>query len=390
MDKVNTVILSGIGINKSNLTALVAVKKLELRMVELILSLIPILQLFYPDRWDIQLETPIRTNYRVPKAHMLRGTFVSLQRLIPVHVAVLLHFPELTVRNSNGLTQPITNLYSKFYIESNLSINGIFALRLSTDLHEYHSNYLYSHIQSGNLSSLRWGGCCLGNSSLVTTLSRYNTPSNKTDSLPFLKLLLLQLEGYFQWESLEGGPHIKMEVIGRVTPLKMDSLYISSSFEDKGNKMIENISLLDSAPINLTVVNGKILIIDNLKFEDFLISLFVKLHPLPEFSYFHITSNYSSATMDCLCTINGQGEYLTLGSMSSPTNSLPSKIDETPILFRNENKFAFFTPTAPLPRLRNLKIVLHPLLKSYVKTRIEVKINKERVKSYALRTLHSC
>ncbi|MEI6186921.1 MAG: hypothetical protein WCP46_00265 [Alphaproteobacteria bacterium] len=127
---------------------------------------------------------------------------------------IIIHFPEFTITNSREDSHVIKDLYVKFCIHPRtvedvhkVSIN-FYGTRTTLHLKEYASNYGHSHLPSGCLCEYR--GFCLGSSEfglIINSLLIEPTPEG-------WYLLFFSLENYLIWESLEGGPYIKMAGIG--------------------------------------------------------------------------------------------------------------------------------------------------------------------------------
>ncbi len=121
------------------------------------------------------------------------------------------HFPEFVISNSNDRRHTIKHLYVRFICQlftpegdrkMHIQLNG---MRGECSLKEWESGYGHSHMSS----VLDWTSFCLGSSVFQTLMSDLmNSLSEETWLLVFYSL-----ENYLKWESLEGGPHRKMELM---------------------------------------------------------------------------------------------------------------------------------------------------------------------------------
>lgn len=122
---------------------------------------------------------------------------------------LIVHFPDFIITNGNH-EHRIRDLYVLFSVshtaESTWSV-GLAGLRSTLTLSEYNSHYAHSHLPAHN------GGIaesfCQGTSqfrAITTGLSARPTEGQ-------WELALLSLERFVTWESLEGGPHIRMGTI---------------------------------------------------------------------------------------------------------------------------------------------------------------------------------
>ena len=102
-------------------------------------------------------------------------------------------------------------------------------IRTSFTLAELHSGYSHSHspsrpydIKTPIYTYTRGRSCCLGTGPLGQLMGDY-IDSN------ILMSLCIYIEKWVRWESLEGGPYIKMEKIGNIG-LEVASLPVTLSF----------------------------------------------------------------------------------------------------------------------------------------------------------------
>ena len=188
-----------------------------------------ILEDYFPGRWDIQnIEVP--DNNTLEKFRKFvnglevnnpsnRQEFIdklTKSRLYDSYhnydkKLILIHFPEITIKNREGKNHLIKGLWMKFhynFIFRMLRMGGIRSLKT---FGEYMSNYNHSHMNCTQACSANhWLGCCLGNTDYSTlTIHLYST-FDKIQSTLFFQ----QLEDYLSWESIDGGPYMRMEDIG--------------------------------------------------------------------------------------------------------------------------------------------------------------------------------
>ena len=132
-------------------------------------------------------------------------------------------FPKETISNSNGQKHTIYDLYIEVKFVDSVFMD-MHTIRTSFTLAELQSGYSHSHSPSrpyahaGDTVS-RYAeerSCCLGTGPLHHLIGYY-IDSN------ILMSLCIYIEKWVRWESLEGGPYIRMEQIGN-TGLKTTSL----------------------------------------------------------------------------------------------------------------------------------------------------------------------
>jgi len=122
-----------------------------------------------------------------------------------------IYFPEILIKNSKGTEHLIKDFYISLFFDNNFRIfYNIYGRRATYTLEEYEVSYGHSHLSRDNHN---WTKMCLGDdtpiSNLMCTLA---STSNSFSEASLMKLLLL-IQGYIGWESLEGGPYVKMQDI---------------------------------------------------------------------------------------------------------------------------------------------------------------------------------
>lgn len=140
---------------------------------------------------------------------------------------IIIKFPEINIENSRGEKHTVKNLLFKFHITINsarleqeegykasIQITGC---RLSVSLKEFESNYRWSHLRTGKAG---WADFCLGSSDFRIMIENVQTELTEDSWIG----MFLGVEPYLKWESLEGGPHIKMQNIAYANTLDSSKL----------------------------------------------------------------------------------------------------------------------------------------------------------------------
>lgn len=121
-------------------------------------------------------------------------------------------FPEITITNSAGFSHDIKELYVRFDITLKINSNRVttelnmYGRRGTISDYEFVSDYGHSHFSGLGMS---WSHFCLGSSDFGMILQSMRLDSKASD----WELMLLSLENYVSWESLEGGPYRRMQNI---------------------------------------------------------------------------------------------------------------------------------------------------------------------------------
>jgi hypothetical protein len=142
--------------------------------------------------------------------------FVNIKAVDKNNFSIFIYFPELLINNSKKQKHTIKDLYVQFKVvirpekfkhkndyKAQIDFLG---RRRTLSLKEFESGYRHSHLRSHRNE---YGDFCLGNSdySLIIQELQISLSENSWN------MLFLSLENYLKWESLEGGPHIKLENI---------------------------------------------------------------------------------------------------------------------------------------------------------------------------------
>lgn len=132
------------------------------------------------------------------------------------NVPISILFPSLTISNENGQSHQIEDLYV-FFLE-----NHVYGMRGTLIYEEAIAGYMHSHLTSfsvyQDLTGLKVhiskGSFCLGSSTIGTSLHQFYSGAFTNDHFGMYSFLY-GLKMYLQYESLKGGPHIKIQAIGK-------------------------------------------------------------------------------------------------------------------------------------------------------------------------------
>jgi hypothetical protein len=120
---------------------------------------------------------------------------------------IIIHFPEITIKNSKGKSRKIYDLYVKFNVGLDFKIKeNLMGIATTFEEDALNSSYHHSHLPSGKYTDFK--SFCLGSDTPINLLF-HKMKSNAFDEGTF-KMLLYTIREYVSWESLEGGPHVRM------------------------------------------------------------------------------------------------------------------------------------------------------------------------------------
>lgn len=132
-------------------------------------------------------------------------------------LTIIIHYPELKVTNKLNKSVHITDMYVKFRInqQGDITKRGLEGRRGSFTELQLEKNYSHSHLPSS--ATTGFTNFCLGNGTDITMsmmmLYEQILNKNKEEVPNVFNLFLLNLKAYLQYESLEGGPYIRMSTL---------------------------------------------------------------------------------------------------------------------------------------------------------------------------------
>lgn len=190
-----------------------------------------ILDFYFKDRWDLQIDhrdssisldniKAFVNAIKIPedKLKNRKQFFEFLVRdrnYYNIHnikkSTLLIHFPEIDITNRSKHKHKIVDLWMKFHFNSFYRMLNMGGTRSTKTFAEYNAGYNHSHMPSQReCTSGTVLNCCLGDTHYKTLQTQLFANFDKTD----MTLFMQQLGDYLAWESLEGGPHFRMELIG--------------------------------------------------------------------------------------------------------------------------------------------------------------------------------
>jgi hypothetical protein len=164
-----------------------------------------------------QTNAKIPFNYFEYKSSTYNGDLVlKIMHYYP-RLTVVIHYPELKVTNKLNRSIHITDMYVQFHItqQGDIHNKGLLGRRGSFTELQLEKNYSHSHLPSS--ATVGFTNFCLGSGTDITMsmMMLYEQVLNKNkEEVPnVFNLFLLNLKAYLQYESLEGGPYIRMSTL---------------------------------------------------------------------------------------------------------------------------------------------------------------------------------
>lgn len=127
-------------------------------------------------------------------------------------VELIIHYPEIIMKNSGGLSHKITDLYCRMLFESPKKLAQIGFARTSFSKEDLYvpggvvRAFTHSHLNSSDIGRYN-NNFCFGTS---TNIGRIVNQYYKRIDFKTFTTFLINLEDTLKWESLEGGPYYRI------------------------------------------------------------------------------------------------------------------------------------------------------------------------------------
>jgi hypothetical protein len=192
---------------------------------------------------------------------------------------IYIKFPSILIKNSNGKSHFIKDLYIKFqfsydYGNNVLRLANLYGYRPNRTLGEWKAEYIHSHIQGSGTSSTPFNsGFCFGSTKIAVSFSKLRH-SEINFTTQDLETFLIEFIGYLSWESLEGGPYRRIGDISSANYIPLSGLQKYNIDTEECVKIIQNIDI----PI---IDRNGIPEVDSQKLEKILLSLSIPNLSIP-------------------------------------------------------------------------------------------------------------
>ena len=331
----------------------------------------------YPNECDLQISLAVRDHSR--RLIKTDNTPVSYD------MALVIHFPSFIVTNSSHEHITVKDFFFRmiFTIDgSRFIINEFSGSRTTFSYADHTSNYRWSHLSRKGDSSYPpvFTSFCFGDGDIPLLRNQFNqtpdrSPRNvSTESAKIavtreqiFRLLLLNIESYLKWESLEGGPHHRMADVFAHGNIWTPTLITNEVVHDRCDRIMNNYKHLIDCDIVFS--NGTYQIVDNQKFDLSLANI--------------IKNNFSSERSRNL--LFKKGDDGTLYEISSVRTK--GKVSDIPLIFQEKEYFC--TVESDTVHIDNDTFYTNPLLKQYAKSILDYAINYESTKSSFIKRLQN-
>ena len=326
---------------------------------------------FYKDKFDIQLPEYFQRD--------VNDEVVSAQT--EISVAVIIKFDEINITNSLNHTALLKDMFVKFDIifnkhgECKFTQPYLYGVRSTMYAYEVYTGYIHSHLGVRSRQLPTFNGFCLGSGPISMVLIELHN----YDKFKIIKFegFLYQLKNYLSWESIEGGPYIKISQ--RKKKENSNLPFYSNSFYN-GNSSIF-ISLFINKYLEQFIKYTKISFLNNKK------DIAVDILPSDEeklIGFLKPILKENNIQERYLFAIKTETGYTAIDSSTASFNS--KSLDNKPMfIFKNEPvKFkVIYEEEQDLQMLQ--KTILNPIFKikmiNHIKYLIKQKIEDDRNKN---------
>lgn len=155
---------------------------------------------------------------------------IDLQHTSQNRHDLVIYWDEIEVSNENDEKHTIYDMYVKVTFSSDYELIGFKLTRTTLTLDELKARYVFSHVQRLT-TNLDYAAPCLGRGPIRNTMASL---AKKYDPDLF-RLFLVELDRYVRTESIDGGPYVRMSLIGNSYTIRYDIGPINAN-QDIDNK----------------------------------------------------------------------------------------------------------------------------------------------------------
>ena len=298
------------------------------------------LEAVFPGNWDFTVGKSLRDLY-----------------------TVTIKFPYFKIVNGKNEEHEIHDLYVQWiFTKGFIKTHAVQGIRGCLSYVEYKCGYLHSHLPSHVLaeaSSNYFRPFCLGSGDFADLNSEWSLEDRVFDQGDF-ELLLYQLDAYVKWESLQGGPYMRISAIG------VGSRYLILSNQVKNLEFQIVVNSLDDFPLKFDHLNNRFKV-NFASMEERLVKAnlqgLTKIRKTPKGDYIHGDVTFS--------TIEG---WIKEGN---------EKFADKPLLhFRGEDVYLEVMELKNNEKNSNLMEVPHPDITKYIVQQLTRKTNNYFIKTY--------
>lgn len=352
-------------------------RKFSKKSFAAIREIVRTVQSIYPDRWDIQFELYPCQDY--PELNHITGFNTRYYYPPKIYqVFIIIHFPELTIRNMDDKSHILKDFFIKLPIAvSKGRSNKDYKIKLelfsgtrTTFTHlELLTNYIHSHMSANpTVDIIEYHSFCFGSGSLESLFMEYNN----SPSSDLLEYILYSIQTYLEYESLETTPHRRMANI-----VLKDEAIPSVHFNAISTVEDQVLRELKRKEFNFTweFRNGRYVIADEEEVNDYCLEL------------------YEQGNLDSIyiCYKSVDGKFYTQSHnkkaniIQSYRNKMKNEDSLPCIIFRGEKVRLNIVEELDMEKIPEDKRVVLPAIVKQIKNIIENAVNLQAIRRSNLR-----
>ncbi len=286
---------------------------------------------------------------------------------------VIVHFPEIRIKNSEGLSHDIKDLYVKFKLTNDgryMHPGTIWGLRTTMTPQEYDSQYQHSHLRGFSPGRITFAQFCTGSGPINQSMAE----SARKFHMPSFQMFCLNLKAFVAWESTEGTPYMYMRTIASTSRLITAGRYPTAEAEAVTLTLMKellkksNVDIRKLVKIKLGVTSIQVDKTEELEM------FFAELLRKPDLWNGRIKEISQHNPNALLAYKNAVGVYYSVAPTTEGARSRPYQ--KTPILtFKKEEKFFQLTNNFT----SNNKLYANPQFTNRVCERLSLQLTKAAI-----------
>lgn len=385
--------LFSLKVRLSNIDNLLRKHRLTQRQVDFIKKAYELMDSIYPGNCDIQFGLKADMKDHINQYGDNQVKHFKIPGGIKVStIYLVIRFPKFTITNENQREHCIYDLFVRIPVgletdsqfddrwsifpASGFKFRHIEGSRIKHTVAELFSDYTHSHSPGVQLAT--WATFCTGDGDIDNVLSLLNCEDHIDYDL--LKLLLLEIDPFVKWESIEGSPYRFMSNIGikdyNDIHIKDRNIGIHNSIEIfatfKWQFRRASIGHFNNLKLDWIFSGGSYKLLDNDNFDELLENVLRGIYP----SYFY------QKDID--------GRYYKLTDVDSRNTSVTVRdYTDNPKPFVFQNQILYSEVIDEGSNQASNRYYLHPKLKKYVKYKLEYYANLSQVKARGVNYLNT-
>lgn len=263
---------------------------------------------------------------------------------------IRIYFPEVIIKNSLNSSHKIKDLFVEIALNNNYNIysRDLYGFRTTVSEIENQKNYLHSHLHSGRVINTE--RFCLGDGTIVDLIEML-IDKNIFEKEEIFELFLEEIKTYVAWESLEGGPYVRMEALNSTYYFTKDISDLSySDYQEKFNNLIKDIEIPIDFSFDPKTIEDfhNLIVINKREYEKKIVEKIIN-NPTDDNVIFLATKNNNTRGFSGNANI-----FKRLINTNNETEDIVIKQYDSYIMFKGEKKYAKIIATSDTIKVESL------------------------------------